>query len=441
MDEAFIKKIPPHSEEAEQAVIGSMIMDKEAVSAAMEILGPEDFYQPRYGTMFEAISAIFNEGKPVDMLLLQEKLKQMDASPELYDLKFLSTLIDAVTTSANIRYSANIVKEKSVQRKLIKSCEDIANTCYLDKEDTDSILNDAEKQIFAISQGRQTSDYVSVKDVVIESLKNIQAASQNKGGVTGVATGFYDLDYKTAGMQPSDLVLVAARPSMGKTAFVLNIAEHVAVHSKIATVIFSLEMSSSQMMDRILAMNSSVEAQKLRTGALEPDDWSRLMESARLIGESPLIIDDTPGISINELRSKCRRYKAEFDLGMIIIDYLQLMTAGKKVESRQQEVSEISRSLKALARELNCPVIACSQLSRTVEQRPDKRPMLSDLRESGAIEQDADVVMFLYRDEYYNRDSEQKGIAEVIISKQRKGPTGTIELTSQLEYTRFKNKA
>ncbi len=440
MDEAFIKKIPPHSEEAEQAVIGSMLIDKEAITAAAEIITSADFYQSKYGVMFDAITELYNEGKPADMLLIQEKLKQMDASPELYDLKFIAQMIDAVPTSANIRYFAGIVQEKALQRRLIKSCEDIANACYLDKEQTDVILGDAEKQIFNISQGRKTSDYVPIRQVVVDSLKTIQAAAGNNGGVTGVATGFYDLDYKTAGMQPSDLILIAARPSMGKTAFVLNIAEYAVVHLKVPTVVFSLEMSKQQMVNRVLAMNSSVDAQSIRTGKLSDNDWSRLIESARIIGDAPLIIDDTPGISINELRSKCRRFKIEHGLGMIIIDYLQLMTAGKKTESRQQEVSEISRSLKALARELQCPVIACSQLSRTVEQRPDKRPMLSDLRESGAIEQDADVVMFLYRDEYYNKASEQKGIAEVIISKQRNGPTGTVELVSQLEYTRFKNK-
>ncbi len=439
MDEAFIKKIPPHSEDAEQAVIGSMLIDKEAISTAMEYLTKEDFYENRYGILFDAITSLFNEGKPAELVLLQEKLKQMNAAPELYDLKFISAIIDAVPTSANIRYFAEIVQDKALSRNMIKTCENIANTCYLDKEKTEDVMSEAEKQIFNISQARQTSDFVSIRDVVVESIKQIQAASGSKGGVTGIATGFYDLDYKTAGMHPSDLILIAARPSMGKTAFVLNIAEHAAVHLGVTTVVFSLEMSKVQMANRVLAMNSSVDAQSIRTGHLTDSDWSRLIESARVIGESPLIIDDTPGITINELRSKCRKYKLEKNLGLIIIDYLQLMSAGKKVESRQQEVSEISRALKALARELNCPVIACSQLSRSVESRDDKRPMLSDLRESGAIEQDADVVMFIYRDEYYHKDSDRKGIAEIIISKQRNGPTGTVELKSQLEYTRFKN--
>lgn len=439
MDEAFIKRIPPHSDDAEQAVIGSMLIDKEAISAAMEILTREDFYENRYGTLFEAITSLFNEGKPADIILLQEKLKQMNAAPEMYDLKFLNAIADAVPTSADIRYFASIVQDKALNRRMIKTCETIAGNCYLEKEKTEELLGEAEKQIFNISQSRQTNDFQPIKDIVVDSLKAIQAASGNKGGVTGVATGFYDLDYKTAGMQPSDLILIAARPSMGKTAFVLNIAEHAAIHLKVPTLIFSLEMSRVQMVNRILAMNSSVDAQLIRTGNMGDGDWSKLIESARVVGDSQLYIDDTPGISINELRSKARKHKLEHGVGMIIIDYLQLMTAGHKVESRQQEVSEISRSLKALARELKCPVIACSQLSRTVEQRPDKRPMLSDLRESGAIEQDADVVMFIYRDEYYNKDSDRKGIAEIIIGKQRNGPTGTVELKSQLEYTRFKN--
>ena len=440
MDEEVVRKIPPHSEEAEQAVIGSMLLDKDAVSTVMEKLKPDDFYQKKYATMYEAIIELFNENKPVDILILSEKLKQKQASPELYDLNFLNSLINAVPTSVNAGYYADKVLSKSVARRLIRSCDDISNACYIGQDEMDSVLADAEKRVFDLSQGRSGSDYVPMKDIVVESLLNIQAASRNLGGVTGVATGFYDLDALTAGMQPSDLILVAARPSMGKTAFVLNIAEHAAVHNGIPTIIFSLEMSKTQMTNRILAMHSSVDAQKLRTGRLETGDWTKLVESARIIGNSPIIIDDTAGISINALRSKCRRYKIEHNIGMIIIDYLQLMTVDKKVDSRQQEVMEISRSLKALARELKCPVIACSQLSRLVEQRDNKRPMLSDLRESGAIEQDADVVMFLYRDEYYHKDSEDKGVAEVIIGKQRQGPIGTVKLTSQLEYTRFKNR-
>ncbi|MBE5961070.1 MAG: replicative DNA helicase [Lachnospiraceae bacterium] len=440
MDEAFIKKILPHSQEAEQSVIGSMIMDRDAIIAASEMITSDDFYQHQYGVLYDAMIELFTEGKPVDLVTLQNKLKEKEVPPELCSLEFISDLIRAVPTSANVRYYASIVSEKALLRRLIKVTEGITNSCYLDKEKIDVILEQTEKDIFNIVQNRSTGDFVSIKDVVIKSLDSIEAASRTKGSVTGIATGFYDLDYKMAGLQPSDLILIAARPSMGKTAFVLNIAEYVAVKSKITTAIFSLEMSKNQLVNRILAMNSKVDSQSIRSGDLSDDDWARLMESARVVGESGLIIDDTPGISITELRSKCRKFKLEHNLGLVIIDYLQLMTGGnKKAESRQQEVSDISRSLKALAREINCPVIALSQLSRAVEQRPDKRPMLSDLRESGAIEQDADVIMFIYRDDYYNRDSEEKGVSEIIIGKQRNGPTGTVKLAWLSQFTKFAN--
>ena len=439
MDEALIKKVMPHSEEAEQSVIGSMIMDGEAIVTAMEILVPGDFYGRQYGILFEAVTELFADAKPVDLVTLRDKLKEKDVPQELYSIEFLADLVRVVPTSAHVRYYAQIVKDKSVLRNLIKVTEGISNECYLDKEKLDDILAGAEKNVFDIVQRRGSSDFVNIRDIVIQSLDNIEAASRNKGAVTGIATGFYDLDYKTAGLQPSDLVLLAARPSMGKTAFVLNIAEHIAVKNKITTAIFSLEMSKTQLVNRILSMNSRVDAQVLRTGNLEDSDWANLMESARIIGESGLIIDDTPGISITELRSKCRKFKLEQNLGLVIIDYLQLMSASGRSESRQQEISEISRSLKALAREINCPVVALSQLSRAVEKRDDKRPMLSDLRESGAIEQDADVVMFIYRDEYYNKESPEAGITEIIIAKQRNGPTGTVKLGWQAEYTKFVN--
>lgn len=441
MDEALIKKILPHSQEAEQSVIGSMIMDSEAILTASEVLAADDFYEKRYGILFEAITELNAEAKPVDLVTLRDKLKEKDVAQELYSIEFLSGLVKAVPTSANVRYYAGIVKEKSILRNLIKVSEAITNDCYLDKEKLDTLLEETEKKVFDIVQKRGSGDFTNIRDIVIQSLDSIEAASRNKGSVTGIATGFYDLDYKTAGLQPSDLILIAARPSMGKTAFVLNIAEHVAVKNKITTAIFSLEMSKNQLVNRILSMNSRVDAQLIRTGNLADSDWANLMESARLVGESGLIIDDTPGISVMELRSKCRKFKLEHNLGLVIIDYLQLMTGSGKTESRQQEISDISRSLKALAREINCPVIALSQLSRAVEQRPDKRPMLSDLRESGAIEQDADVVMFIYRDEYYNKDSEKAGISEIIIAKQRNGPTGTVELAWQAQYTKFANLA
>ncbi len=439
MDEALIKKVMPHSEEAEQSVVGSMIMDNEAIVTAMEILKPEDFYGRQYGILFEAITELFFEAKPADLVTLRDKLKEKDVPPELYGIEFLGNLIRVVPTSANVRYYAQIVRDKAVLRNLIKTTESISNQCYLDKEKLEDILAGAEKSIFDIVQRRGSSEFVSIRDIVLQSLDNIEAASRNRGAVTGIATGFYDLDYKTAGLQSSDLILLAARPSMGKTAFVLNIAEHIAVKNNITTAIFSLEMSRTQLVNRMFSMNSRVDAQMLRTGNLEDADWANLMESARIIGESGLIIDDTPGISITELRSKCRKFKLEHNLGLVIIDYLQLMSGSGRSESRQQEISEISRSLKALAREIQCPVVALSQLSRAVEKRDDKRPMLSDLRESGAIEQDADVVMFIYRDEYYNKESEEAGITEIIVAKQRNGPTGTVKLGWQAEYTKFVN--
>lgn len=439
MDEALIKRIPPHSTEAEQSVIGSMIMDRDAIIAATELISAQDFYNHQYGILFDAMTELFNEGRPVDLITLQDRLKEKDVPPEVYSLEFIGALLQSVPTSTNVRHYAQIVADKAVLRRLIKTAEGIANTCYLDKERVEQILEDTEKQVFDIVQNRGSADFVSIKDVVLQSLESIEAASRNKGSVTGIATGFYDLDYKTTGLQPSDLILIAARPSMGKTAFVLNIAEYVAVRSHITTAIFSLEMSKNQLVNRLLSMNSRVDSQAIRTGELQDEDWAKLMESARIIGESSLIIDDTPGISVAELRSKCRKFKLENNLGLVIIDYLQLMSGGRRAESRQQEISDISRSLKALAREIQCPVIALSQLSRAVEQRPDKRPMLSDLRESGAIEQDADVVMFIYRDEYYNHDTEDAGISEIIIGKQRNGPTGTVKLAYMAQYTKFAN--
>ena len=440
MDEALIKRVMPHSTEAEQSVIGSMLLDREAIMTVAEMLTREDFYNPMYGLLFEIITELFNEGKPADILTVQNRLKEKDAPPEAYELKYFNELIGSVPTSANVRFYAEIVKNEAIKRRTIKVTEAIANDCYLGKKDTDEILADTEKQIFELVQRRGSGDTEDIRTIVLKTIENIENAAKNRGAVTGIATGFYDLDYKTAGLQRSDLILVAARPSMGKTAFVLNIAEFVALKSKIPTAIFSLEMSRTQLVNRILAMNSKVDSQTMRTGDLKEDDWAKLMESARLTGESPLMIDDTPGISIQELRSKCRKFKLEKNLGLVIIDYLQLMSGGKKSESRQQEISEISRSLKALAREINCPVIALSQLSRAVESRDDKRPMLSDLRESGAIEQDADVVMFIYRDEYYTKEKcEEPGVSEIIIGKQRNGPTGTVKLAWLGNYTKFAN--
>ena len=441
MDEALLKRILPHSIEAEQSVIGAMIMDREAIIVAAEIINGADFYSRQYGVVFEAMVELNDEGKPVDLVTLQNRLKEKDVPPEVASLEFIRDLMTAALTSANIKHYANIVAEKSTLRKLIRLNEEIANNCYSGKENIDFILEDTEKRVFELIQKSNTGEFVPIREVVLDVLDRIEQASKNKGNVTGVATGFADLDYRTAGMQPSDLILIAARPSMGKTALLLNIAQHVVLKQQKCVAFFALEMSKEQMVNRLFSMESRVDSQHLRTGNLSDMEWEKLIESAGVIGKSKLIVDDTPGITIPELRSKCRKYKLEFDLQMVIIDYLQLMSgsSGRASDSRQQEISDISRSLKALARELKIPVIAASQLSRAVEQRPDHRPMLSDLRESGAIEQDADVVMFIYRDEYYNKESEKKGIAEIIIAKQRNGPIGTIELVYLPEYTRFAN--
>ncbi len=440
MEEALLKRILPHSIEAEQSVIGSMIMDREAIVVASEIIVGDDFYSRQYGILFETMVELNDEGKPVDLVTLQDRLKEKDVPPEVSSLEFVRDLITAVPTSANIKYYANIVAEKSTLRKLIRINEEIANTCYVGKESLEVILEDTEKKVFDLVQRRNMEEFVPIRQIVMNAMDRIERASHNKGSVTGVATGFIDLDYRTAGMQPSDLILVAARPSMGKTAFVLNIAQYVAFRQRQTVAIFSLEMSKEQLVNRLFSMESKVDSQHLRTGNLSDEEWEKLIESAGAIGKSNLIIDDTPGISISELRSKCRKYKLEHHLDMIIIDYLQLMTgSGRGTDSRQQEISDISRSLKALARELSVPVIALSQLSRAVEQRPDHRPMLSDLRESGAIEQDADVVMFIYRDDYYNKDTEKKNIAEIIIAKQRNGPIGTVELVWLPDFTKFGN--
>ncbi len=440
-EEALLKRVLPHSIEAEQSVIGSMILDREAITIASELILPEDFYNKQYGVIFEAMVELNDEGKPVDLVTLQDRLKEKDVPPEVSSLEFIRDIITAVPTSANVRYYARIVAEKSTLRKLIRTVGEIENDCYAGKESLEVILEDTEKKVFDLVQRRNSGENVPIRKIVMNALQRIEAASKNTGSVTGVATGFFDLDVMTSGMQPADLVLIAARPSMGKTAFVLNIAQYAAFKSNKSVAIFSLEMSKEQLVNRMFSLESSVDAQHLRNGKLDESEWEKLVESAGVIGGSKLIIDDTPGISIQEMRSKCRKFKLEQGLDMIIIDYLQLMSGGGKGESRQQEISEISRSLKALAREMNVPVLALSQLNRSVEQRPDKRPMMSDLRESGAIEQDADVIMFIYRDDYYNKDTEKPGVAEIIIGKQRNGPVGTVELAWMAKFTRFANLA
>ena len=444
MDETTaIKRILPNDAAAEQAVIGALIKDNDLIPVAIEIVSTEDFYSPKYAKIFETIITMYDSGNSVDILTLRDKLMERGVPEEYYTLESLRNLLASVPTSAHLKNYAKIVSKKSTLRKLIKASDEIAGACYAENDELEDLLEDTEKKIYDITQKRRSGDIAGIKQTVMDVLNSIQNASKQSGPVTGIATGYYDLDAKTAGFQKSDLLLLAARPSMGKTALALNIAEHVITKERVPTVFFSLEMSRQQLANRLISMNSKIDAQNIRTGNLKPNEWSQLVESARIIGESTLIIDDTPGISVREMRSKCRKLKMEKGLGFIIIDYLQLMTAGGKgSESRQQEISEISRSLKALAREMECPVLALSQLSRDVEKREDKRPQLSDLRESGAIEQDADVVMFIYRDEYYNKEeSKDKGVAEVIIGKQRNGPTGKIKLGCQLQYSRFVNLA
>lgn len=438
-EEALLKRVLPHSIEAEQSVIGCMMLARDAITIAADILQEEDFYSRQYALVFQSIVELNDAGRSVDIVTLQNKLREKDAPPEVSSLEFVKDLMLSIPTAAHIRDYAEIVAEKAVLRRLIKASDEIANACYTGKDSLEIILEDTEKSIFNIVQRRNTGDFIPIRQVVLSAMERIEKASKTKGNVTGVATGFLDLDYKTAGMQPADLILIAARPSMGKTALVLNIAQYVAFKSDLPLAVFSLEMSREQLVNRLFSLESRVDSQHIRTGNLSDREWEDLIDGAGIVGRSKLIIDDTPGISVPELRSKCRKFKMEHDIQMVIIDYLQLMSGSGRTDSRQQEVSEISRALKALARELNVPVIALSQLSRAVEQRPDHRPMLSDLRESGAIEQDADVVMFIYRDDYYHKDSEKKGIAEIIIAKQRNGPIGTVELAWLPDYTKFAN--
>jgi len=440
--EDVISRVMPHSLEAERSVLGSMLIDPEAVEIAAEIIKEEDFYARQNGILFQTMLEMQRKGTAIDPVTLQTKLREKNLPPELYADEMIRELIAMVPSSANIKSYANIVAEKSLLRSMIRANEEIAGNCYAETEEMETLLDKAERRIFEISQRRTASNFVPIDQIVMNAMNKIEQASRIKGSVTGLSTGFTDLDNRTAGLQPADFILIAARPSMGKTALVLNIAEYLTMREEKCIAIFSLEMSKEQLVNRMFAMQSHVDAQKIRIGDLTETEWAEVIESAEKIGESRLIIDDTPAISVPELRSKCRKYKLEFGLEMIIIDYLQLMSgSGRRGDSRQQEISDISRSLKALARELNVPVVALSQLSRAVESRPNHRPMLSDLRESGAIEQDADLVMFIYRDDYYNEDSEKKGIAEIIIAKQRNGPIGTVELSWQPQLTKFANLA
>ncbi len=438
MEEELIKKILPHSIEAEQSVISSMFMGRDAIEAAAEILTGADFYQRQYGLVFEAMVELHNAGSAVDVVTLRDMLKKKNAPAEITDMEFIKDIFNTRSTSVNVKDYAYIVSEKAMLRRLIKASEEVADSCYRDSEPLNELLDDAEGKLFNIFRQKDAREIIPIKQIVMESLENIEKAAKTKSTVTGLSTGFTDLDLKTSGFQNSDLIILAARPSMGKTSFVLNVAEHIAFKKDKAVAIFSLEMSKEQLVNRLFSMGARIDSMDLRTGNLRDEEWGRLIETAGVIGNSKLIIDDTPGITVRELRSKCRKYQLELGLDIVIVDYLQLMSGtGSSRESRQQEISDISRSLKILARELNVPIIALSQLSRAVEGRQDHRPMLSDLRESGAIEQDADIVMFLYRDEVYHKDTERKGITELIIAKQRNGPIGTVNLVWLSDYTKF----
>ena len=433
-------KVPPHDIEAEQAVIGSMLTDSDAVTSAIEVLKSEDFYREDNKEIYEAILNLYNRSEPIDIITVKAELESMGKFEKVGGLEYLAELPDKVPTTANAMKYIKIVEEKSTLRRLIKTANEIIELGYSPTEEVDDIMEGAEKKIFNIMQEKNQKGYSPLKDVLVESFTKLEELYNRKQHITGVPSGFIELDYRTAGFHGSDLVLIAARPAMGKTAFALNIATYAAVKANIPVAVFSLEMSKEQLVNRILCSEAMVDSNKVRTGKLEEDDWTKLAEAIGPLSEAEMYIDDTPGINIMEIRAKCRKLKLEKNIGLVVIDYLQLIQGtNKRGGSREQEISEISRSLKILAKELNIPVIALSQLSRAAEQRPDHRPMLSDLRESGAIEQDANIVMFLYRDDYYNEDSEKKNIAEVIIAKHRGGSTGTVELLWLGNYTKFVN--
>ena len=435
-------KIPPNDIEAEQAVIGSMLTDKEAVMVAVEKLKPEYFYREDNKAIFEAIVNLYSKAEPVDLITVKDELTAMGMFEKVGGMEYLALLPDKVPTTANVQKYVEIVEEKFILRNLIKTANEIIDLGYNQTEDVEDIMNSAEKKIFDLIQNKNSSTYSPIKDILIESFTKLEELYNQKTKITGVPTGFADIDYQMAGLHNSDLILVAARPGMGKTAFALNIAANAALRGNVPVAIFNLEMSKEQLINRILCMEAMVDNNKVRTGRLEEEDWAKLASVVGPLSDAKIYVDDTPGISIMEIRTRCRKLKMEKNIGLIVIDYIQLIQgSSKKNGSREQEIAEISRSLKILAKELNVPVIAMSQLSRAVEQRPDHRPMLSDLRESGAIEQDADIVMFLYRDDYYNKDSEEKDISEVIIAKHRSGSTGTVKLLWMGNYTKFANLA
>ncbi len=437
--EDTLRKVPPQSLDAEESVLGGVLFDTHALDRVVEMLSVEDFYRESHRKIFRAMLALSEKGEPIDLITLSDILKARGELQDIGGATYLAELVDKVPSAANIGHYARIVREKAVLRSLINVCNEISSRCYSGEEDIEPFLDEAERLIFDVSEKRVRPSFFKMGDLIMDTIKTVEQLFERKELVTGVPTGFLDLDRITAGLQPSDLVIVAARPSMGKTALVLNIAQYVALHANTAVAIFSLEMSKEQLVLRMLCSEARVDNAKVRTGYLGERDFPRLAMAAGRLAEAPIYIDDTPAQNVLELRAKSRRLKREANIGLVIIDYLQLMRGLTAQENRTQELSEISRSLKSLAKELNIPVIALSQLNRQVEQRADRRPMMADIRESGAIEQDADVIMFIYRDEVYKPDSQDEGVAEVIIGKQRNGPTGTVRLTFRREYTRFDN--
>lgn len=435
-----IGKIPPHDIEAEQAILGCMLTDKDAVISAIEVLKEESFYREDNRTIYSAILSLYSRNEPVDIITVKAELVEQGNFERVGGLEYLAELPERVPTTANVEKYIKIVDEKATLRSLIQTSNELIALGYDESEDVDSIMDMAEKKVFGLSQKKSAKGYTALKDVLVGSFAELEKLYNQKGNVTGITTGFIDLDNKTAGLHNSDLIIIAARPAMGKSAFAINLATNAAIKANVPAVIFNLEMSKEQVGNRILCSEAMVDSNKIRTGQIEDEDWMKLATTLGELSEAPIYIDDTPGISIMEIRAKCRKLKLEKNIGLIVIDYLQLIQGtGKKNASREQEISEISRSLKILAKELDVPVIALSQLSRTAERRDDKRPMLSDLRESGAIEQDADIVIFLYRDDYYNEDTEKKNVAEVILAKHRGGSTGTVELAWMPSYTKFAN--
>ena len=434
MEETLIKRVLPHSIEAEQSVIGSMLMDREAVIAASEIITGSDFYQQQYGIMFDAMVELFNEGKPVDLVTLQDRLKEKDVPPEVSSLDFVRDIITIVPTSANVKSYATIVSEKAVLRRLIKTTEEIANTCYAGKEPLENILADTEKSIFDLLQNKGGQEFVPIKQVAINVLEKIEDAYKNQGTVTGIPSGFIDLDYKLSGFQPSDFILIAARPSMGKTAFVLNVVDYVSVRKNLPCMVFSLEMSKEQLVKRMLSSEGRISSELMSTGRFDPAQWRNLADAAFVLSNMNIYIDDSSAITVNEMKAKLRRVD---NLGLIVIDYLQLISSGRRDLNRVNEISEMTRNLKIMAKELNVPIIVLSQLARSAEKKDDKRPMLSDLRDSGSIEQDADIVLFLYRDSYYNKEAEDQRACKCIVAKNRHGETNDINMIWDGQYTRF----